>query len=117
SDGFQGFPTESAGSFSSESYAAYVDLEADLSDRFSGGLALRFEDYDVFGSTFDWKLSGRYEASDNFALRATANTGFRAPTPGQVNTLNVTTSADSAGNLIPSGVYPVDHPVALALGS
>ncbi|MDH3254194.1 MAG: TonB-dependent receptor, partial [Acidobacteriota bacterium] len=117
SDGFQGFPNESAGSFSSESLAGYLDLEADLSDRFSGGLALRFEDYDVFGSTFDWKVSGRFDVTDKFALRGTANTGFRAPTPGQVNTLNVTTSADASGNLIPSGVYPVDHPVAIALGS
>ncbi len=117
SDGFQGFPVESAGSFGSESFATYVDLEADLTDRFSGGLALRFEDYDVFGSTFDWKLSGRLDVTDSFALRGTANTGFRAPTPGQVNTLNVTTSADANGNLIPSGVYPVDHPVAIALGA
>jgi iron complex outermembrane receptor protein len=117
SDGFQGFPIESAGSFSSESYAAYLDLEADLTDRFSGGIAARFEDYDVFGSTFDWKVSGRFDVTDKFALRGTANTGFRAPTPGQVNTLNVTTTADTQGNLIPSGVYPVDHPVALALGA
>jgi len=115
SDGFQGFPVESAGSFSSESFAGYVDLEADLTDRFSGGLAVRLEEFDVFGSTFDWKLSGRYEVTDAFALRATANTGFRVPTPGQVNTLNVTTTADASGNLIPSGVYPVDHPVAIAL--
>ncbi len=117
SDGFQGFPRESAGSFGSESYAGYLDLEADFTDRFSGGLALRFEDYDAFGSTFDWKISGRLDVTDKFALRGTANTGFRAPTPGQVNTLNVTTSADASGNLIPSGVYPVNHPVALALGS
>jgi iron complex outermembrane receptor protein len=117
SDGFQGFPVESAGSFGSDSYAGYVDLEADLTERFSGGLALRFEDYDVFGSTFDWKLSGRLALTERLALRATANSGFRAPTPGQVHTLNVTTSADTSGNLIPSGVYPVDHPVAIALGS
>ncbi len=117
SDGFQGFPIESSGSFSSESLAAYVDLEADITDRFSAGLALRFEDYDEFDSTFDWKFSARFDATDRFALRGTANTGFRAPTPGQVHTLNVTTSADASGNLIPSGVYPVDHPVALALGA
>lgn len=117
SDGFQGFPVESAGSFSSESYATYVDLEADLTERFSGGLAVRYEDYEEFGSTFDWKLSGRADVTEKFALRGTANTGFRAPTPGQLHTLNVTTSADSSGNLIPSGVYPVDHPVALALGA
>jgi iron complex outermembrane receptor protein len=117
SDGFQGFPVESAGSFSSESYAGYVDLEADITDQFSGGVAARFEDYDDFGSTFDWKLSGRYDFTERFAVRATANTGFRAPTPGQLHTLNVTTTADTSGNLIPSGVYPVDHPVALALGA
>ena len=29
---------------------------------------------------------GRFEITDTFAVRATANTGFRAPTPGQVNT-------------------------------
>ncbi|NOR36453.1 MAG: TonB-dependent receptor plug domain-containing protein [Woeseiaceae bacterium] len=117
SDGFQGFPNESAGSFDSDSIGAYVDLEMDVSDRFSLGAAARFEDYDEFGNTFNWKLSGRFEISDRAALRATVSTGFRAPTPGQVNTLNVTTSSDSSGNLIPFGTYPVDHPIALALGS
>jgi iron complex outermembrane receptor protein len=117
SDGFQGFAPETAGSFTSESYAAYVDLEADFTDRFSGGLAVRYEDYDTFGDTIDWKLSGRFQVTEIFALRATANTGFRAPTPGQINTLNVTTSADPAGNLIPSGTYPVDHIIARTLGS
>ena len=114
SDGFQGFPTESAGSFGSDSIAVYLDLETDFTDRFSGGAAIRYEDYDEFGDTFDWKLSGRFEVTDTFALRGTVNTGFRAPTPGQLNTLNVTTSADTAGNLIPAGTYPVNHPVAQA---
>ena len=117
SDGFQGFPTESAGSFDSDSYAGYIDIEADFTDRFTGGAAVRFEDYDEFGSTFDWKLSGRVEITDAFALRATASTGFRAPTPGQINTLNTTTSADSSGNLIPSGTYPVNSIEAGVLGS
>jgi iron complex outermembrane receptor protein len=78
---------------------------------------LRYEDYDEFGDTTDWKVSGRYQVTDSFALRGTFNTGFRAPTPGQVHTLNVTTTADSSGNLIPNGTYPVDHPVALTLGA
>jgi iron complex outermembrane receptor protein len=117
SDGFQGFPLDSAGSFDSDSMAAYVDVEAEFSESFSAGAALRYEDYDEFGGKFDWKLSGRFQITDTFALRATANTGFRAPTPGQINTLNVTTSSDSQGNLIPFGTYPVDHPIAVALGS
>jgi iron complex outermembrane receptor protein len=117
SDGFQGFSPESAGSFEKDSYAAYVDMETDFNDQFSGALAVRFEDHDDFSSTTDWKISGRYEISDTFAVRATANTGFRVPTPGQVHTLNVTTTSDTDGNLIPSGTYPVGHPVAVALGS
>jgi iron complex outermembrane receptor protein len=117
SDGFQGFPTEAAGSFDSGSIAAYLDFEADVTDRFSAGTAIRFEDYDNFGSTFDWKIAGRLAVTNTFALRGTVNTGFRAPTPGQVNTLNVTTSSDSQGNLIPFGTYPVANPIAVALGS
>lgn len=117
SDGFQGFPEDSAGSFESDSWAAYLDVETDLTDQLSGGVAFRYEDYDEFGDTFDWKVSARFAFTDSFAVRATANTGFRAPTPGQVNTLNVTTTADSSGNLIPNGTYPVSHPVALTLGA
>jgi iron complex outermembrane receptor protein len=117
SDGFQGFFPDQVGSWEKDSTAAYVDLETDLGTRFSVGAAARYEDHDDFGSTFDWKLSGRFQFTDNFAGRATFNTGFRVPTPGQVNTLNITTSADSSGNLIPSGFYPVDNPVAIALGA
>ncbi len=117
SDGFQGFPVESAGSFDSSSVGAYVDVEADLTDNFTLGAAVRFEDYDEFGNTTDFKLSGRLQVTEQFALRATASTGFRAPTPGQVNTLNTTTTADTAGNLIPSGTYPVGSTVAMVLGS
>ena len=117
SNGFQGFPVESAGDFESDSWAAYVDVETDLTERLSGAVAGRYEDYDEFGDTFDWKVSARFKFTDNFAVRATANTGFRAPTPGQVNTLNITTTSDSSGNLVPSGTYPVAHPVARTLGA
>lgn len=117
SDGFQGFPTESAGSFDSTSYGAYVDVEGDLNDFTSAAVALRYEDFDTFGSTVDWKVSFRVQADENLAFRATANTGFRAPTPGQLNTLNITTTSDSTGALIPSGTYPVNNPISVALGA
>ena len=117
SDGFQGFTQDQAGKWEKDSIAAYVDIETDFNDKFSGAVAARYEDHDGFSSETTWKLSGRYQFTDAFAVRATYSTGFRVPTPGQVNTLNLTTSADTAGNLIPSGFYPVDHPVALALGA
>jgi len=117
SDGFQGFTPQSAGDFKSDSWASYVDVETDLTDKLSGAVAARYEDFEEFGDTFDWKLSARFDFTDAFAIRATANTGFRVPTPGQVNTLNVTTTSDASGNLIPNGTYPVNNPVAVALGA
>jgi iron complex outermembrane receptor protein len=117
SDGFQGFFPDSSGSWDSDSYAVYFDLETEITEKLNGAMAVRYENFDKYGETLDWKISGRYDFTDDFAIRATANTGFRAPTPGQVNTLNVTTTADSSGNLIPSGTYPVDNPVAQVLGS
>ncbi len=117
SNGFQGFPLESEGTFDSESIAVYADLEADITDRFSGGLAIRYEDYDEFGDTVNGKLSGRMQVNDSFAIRGTYSTGFRAPTPGQVHTLNTTTSADEQGVLTPATTFPVDTVEAQVLGA
>lgn len=117
SDGFQGFAEEAAGRFKSDSVGLYVDIEADTTNKLTLGTAFRWEDFDEFGSTLDGKLSARFAFTDRFAVRSTASTGFRAPTPGQVNTLNITTTSDASGNLIPNGTYPVNHPISLALGS
>lgn len=117
SDGFQGFFEDTAGDWDSDSWGIYVDAEYDVTDQWTVGAALRYEDYDEFDDSTDWKISTRYDFTDSFALRATANTGFRAPSPGQVNTLNVTTSANADGELVPSGTYPVDHPISMVLGS
>lgn len=117
SDGFQGFSPESAGKFESDSWAAYVDVETDINEQLSAAVAVRYENYDEFDDTVDLKLSARYNFTESLALRGTVNSGFRAPSPGQVNTLNVTTTADSSGNLIPAGTYPVDHPIAKVRGS
>ena len=117
SDGFQGFFEDTAGSWNSDAWAVYLDVEEEVTDQWTVGVAMRYESYDDFDDSTDWKLSTRYDFTDSLAVRATANTAFRAPSPGQVNTLNVTTSANSAGELIPSGTYPVDNPVARVLGS
>ena len=117
SDGFQGDSPEAAGDFNQYSTGAYVDLEADVVERLTMGVAGRYEDSSEFDSTVDWKLSSRFAATETLALRATVNTGFRTPTPGQLNTLDVTTTADASGALVPLGTFPVNHPAAIALGS
>ncbi|HTM29169.1 MAG TPA: TonB-dependent receptor [Rhodanobacter sp.] len=117
SDAFQGFPADAAGRFTQNSNSAYFDVETNLTDQWSGAAAVRYERASGYGSKVVYKLSSRYAFTDAFALRGTYNTGFRTPTPGQANTLNVTTTANAQGGLIPSGTYPVDNPVARALGS
>lgn len=117
SDGFQGDSPDAAGTFGRSSRAVYLDLETDVVKALSLGVAGRFEDSNAFDSTIDWKVAARLAPLDWFALRATASTGFRAPTPGQVNTLDVTTTADASGALVPLGTFPVNSLAAVALGA
>jgi iron complex outermembrane receptor protein len=66
------------------SYAGYLDLEADISESFLLTAAFRYENYSDFGDTANWKIATRIKASDNFAIRAAASTGFRAPDLHQI---------------------------------
>lgn len=92
SNGFNGFNPRTAGSHSRDNWAVYVDAEAPFTDQFRLSAAVRHEDFSDFGGTTNWKLTGRYDATDAFAVRGAISTGFRAPTPGQANAEQVTTS-------------------------
>ena len=95
SNGFPGFPDYTAGNWNRSNVALYGDLELrDPNDAWTVGGALRFEHFDIFGSTTNGKLSARYALSDAVSIRGGVSTGFRAPTPGQQNTLNVQTTID-----------------------
>jgi len=60
--------------------AVFAELSLPVTDSFQAQLAARFEDYgDKGGSTFDPKLSLRWQISDMFALRGSVGTTFRAP--------------------------------------
>ncbi|MGI9323370.1 MAG: TonB-dependent receptor domain-containing protein, partial [Pseudomonadales bacterium] len=92
SNGFTGFGPRLAGVWSRDSYAAYVDLEGEVTDILTVGVAGRYEDHDDVGDTADFKLTARLQFTDSFAVRGAVSTGFRAPTVGQANLLNVTTA-------------------------
>lgn len=104
SNGFGGFTASSTSEQSST--AAYIDLEADVTDALTVQGALRFEDYDAFGSTTDYKLAGVYRVNDNLRVRASVSTGFHAPTAGQANVTNVTTQ-NVNGVLVDQGTLPL----------
>lgn len=84
SNGFGGFSADQAGVFKQDNIGLYVDIELPVTDAWTIAGAARYEDYSIFGDTFNVKLSSRFEVSDNFSIRGTASTGFRAPTPGQL---------------------------------
>ena len=119
SNGYNGTRPENAGTWDRANYAGYGDVELHGgANDWNLGAAVRVEDfYDSFGTTINGKLSGRYGFTDIFALRAAVSSGFRAPTPGQQNVLNVTTEFDYALNdLINNGTIPSTSPVAALRG-
>ncbi len=46
---------------------------------------MRFENYSDFGSSFTGKLATRVKLSEDFSLRGTLSTGFRAPSLARIN--------------------------------
>ena len=112
-----GTPPSQTGAWSRESFNTYLDAEANLTDKWSAGLAGRFERYNNgVGTTRSGKLSLRYQATDTLAFRGTVSNGFRAPSLAQQHYQSITTSI-AGQNIVQSGVYAVDSAAARALGA
>ena len=118
SNGFPGFSPIAVGSWNRRNSALYADIElSDAENRLIWGGSLRFERFADFGNTLNWKTAARAEVADGFAVRASASTGFRAPTPGQQNAFNVSTVFDVAiGELVNRGTIPSNSRVAALRG-
>lgn len=95
---------------------AYIDLEANVTSKFLASVALRGESYADFGENLSGKLSGRYDFTRNFALRASVQNGFRAPSlPQQFFATTSTNFIDGVPFDITT--FPVSDPVAISLGA
>ena len=116
SNGFTGFRQDSAGVFTRDNYALYLDLEAALVESLRLGLAGRYENFggDI-GESVNGKASVHWQPLDALALRGSVGSGFRAPTPGQSNIRKVNTTWTDAG-LVDQGIFPSHHPVAAFFG-
>jgi iron complex outermembrane recepter protein len=113
SNGFPGFSPDQSGSSDQTSYAGYVDVEAPVTDRWTVGAAVRYEDFSAFGSSTTGKLSTRFELTPGLAIRATASTGFRAPTPGQLFSERTSQGLDTTTlNIFTSGRFSPQGAVA-----
>lgn len=122
--GFPGFSPANATERDRHNWGAYIDLEGNLTEALSFGVAARYEDYSDFGDTLTGKFSARYDFTPAFALRGAVSTGFRAPALQQqyfsyiaTNLVTTVVGGLPVTNLIQSGTFRVDDPVSIALGA
>ena len=115
-NGMPGTSPDAAGAFARQNTGYYVDAEYDL-DALLVQAAFRMEDFSDFGTTTNYKVSGRYSLGNLATFRGGYSTGFRAPTPGQSNYSGVTTSFDGVtGMQVNEGTLKPTHPLCVALG-
>lgn len=116
SNGFPGNSPQFTGVYERDSFSFYGELSADVTDQLFLQGAVRYENYDDFDSEVVYQLAGRFEVTDTVAIRGSVGTGFRAPTPGQQGTVNVSTRLPD-GFPVATGLFPANGPVAAALGA
>ncbi len=117
SDSFAGIKPEEAINKRRNSFASYLDIDYDVTKSLLISGALRYEYFTDFGDNISWKASMRYKLTDNVALRASYNTGFRAPSLHQ-RYIRLTQYIVIPPNPDPQlqGTLPNDHPAVRGLG-
>ncbi|MEO5595372.1 MAG: TonB-dependent receptor [Chitinophagaceae bacterium] len=115
SQGFPGFSNTDAVNANRNNVGVYADAALDLTKKWLLDGAVRFENYSDFGAVFTGKLATRYKVADNFNIRGSVSTGFRAPSLAQIHFSNTLTSF-SGGNLVQSLIAPNTSVIARAAG-
>lgn len=70
---------------SRHSTGIFGELVAPVTRELELSSSLRHDRYSDFGTSTNYKLAARLQPSKGFLLRASVGTGFRAPTPAQIN--------------------------------
>ncbi len=114
--GFGGLPASARTNVDRDSFAGYVEFDADLFTGLTATAAGRYEHYSDFGDTLNGKLALRYEFTREFAIRGSVSNGFRAPSLHQ-QFFTTTSTNFLAGVPVDVSTVAVSSPVARALGS
>ena len=112
---FPGFRPDNAKNESRTSTALYVDFEMEPVNKLLLDFAARYENYSDFGGNLSGKIAGRYKLADNFSLRGSLSTGFRAPSLQQ-RYLTKTSTVFQGGVAFDDATLPNDSKAAQALG-
>ncbi|HMN77716.1 MAG TPA: TonB-dependent receptor [Burkholderiaceae bacterium] len=87
--------------------AVYAELNVPIVKTLDMNLALRYDDYSDFGSTWNPKIALRWQPTQQVLVRGSYNTGFRAPTLYDVyspNSITYTAGQYNDPLLCPNGV-------------
>ena len=115
SQGFPGFSNTDAVKSNRTNVGAYADFALDVTKAWLLDLAVRFENYSDFGFVSTSKLATRVKLTDNFNIRGSVSSGFRAPSLAQIHFSNTLTSF-SGGQLVQSLIAPNTSIIARAAG-
>ncbi|KFL87905.1 TonB-dependent receptor [Acetobacter malorum] len=110
--GYAGLGPNSAGNWSRDIWAAYVDGDFHPLKHWDLDFAGRFEHYTDVGNTVNGKGSSRYDINRFISVRGTISTGFRAPTLAEQHYSAMNVSPTGA-----SGLLPVSSTAAQVLGA
>jgi iron complex outermembrane receptor protein len=115
SQGFPGYQPSDMVTANRTNLAGYVDAEIDITSRFLVGGAVRIENYSDFGFTHNYKLATRFKVTDNFNIRGSISTGYRAPSLQQINFSSTFTTVQG-GNIAEVKIAPNSSPITRAAG-
>jgi len=113
--GFPGYQPNDEVTADRNVVGVYADAEIDVTKNFLVGGAVRFENYSDFGTTFNAKLSSRLKLAENFNLRGSVSTGFRAPSLQQINFSSTFTTVQG-GTIAEVKIAPNTSPITRAAG-
>mgnify|MGYP000612879401 CR=1 FL=1 len=108
STGREGYSDRTDGEWYRNNLGVYVEGEYDVTEDFLVNAAVRFENYSDFGGDFSYKVAARYKILDKYAIRASVNRSFRAPSLAQLHYSNFAQIAfDDDGNSVVTPFLPI----------
>jgi len=114
--GFPGFqPRNEVKAATRDNVGVYADAELNITKAWLLEGAARYEHYTDFGKNLTGKVATRLKLGENFSLRGTLSTGFRAPSLAQINFNTVFTNV-VGGQPVDILLDRNDGPVSRALG-
>lgn len=86
-------------------WSGFGEVSLPFTDNFNVSIAARYEDIQDVGSTFDPKISAKWQIIEPLAVRASLGTTFRAPVPNQITNDFVTSLQSIQGTFRAVDVY------------